>query len=110
MIRRPPRSTRTDTLFPCTTLFRSQVAGVEADLDRRRRVVDVDLLGRLGVVGAVRREGEDAAPEAELHRAGLFGGDRSEEHTSELQSLMRISYAVFCLKKKKKQHKHKNQR
>src|SRR3546814_19464468 len=75
MIRRPPRSTRTDTLFPCTTLFRSQVAGVEADLDRRRRVVDVDLLGRLGVVGAVRREGEDAAPEAELHRAGLFGGD-----------------------------------
>src|SRR3546814_11643088 len=71
MIRRPPRSTRTDTLFPYTTLFRSR--GGDADLQRRGR-------------GAARRR----------QRAG-----RSEEHTSELQSLMRISYAVFCLKKKK---------
>src|SRR3546814_5685668 len=75
MIRRPPRSTRTDTLFPYTTLFRSLA---EEDLDQRR-------VG--GVVGA-----------------GEHVGLRSQEHTSELQSLMRISYAVFCLKKKS--HKH----
>src|SRR3546814_2919076 len=93
MIRRPPRSTRTDTLFPYTTLFRSQ--DVEhhrlelLELDRleqdRRRVIFLDALDRRG-----------------LARAGHE--DRSEEHTSELQSLMRISYAVFCLKKKKKQN------
>src|SRR3546814_5419339 len=72
MIRRPPRSTRTDTLFPYTTLFRS------LDLDGGHA------LGR------------------EVAQAGQGGGvERSEEHTSELQSLMRISYAVFCLKKKK---------
>src|SRR3546814_3898739 len=71
MIRRPPRSTRTDTLFPYTTLFRSK--------DRRNRP-------RL-----CRPAG----------RAGVCRSFRSEEHTSELQSLMRISYAVFCLKKKK---------
>src|SRR3546814_6788977 len=74
MIRRPPRSTRTDTLFPYTTLFRS--AG-------RRS-------GRPGG----RRYGADDRPGAAGRPA------RSEEHTSELQSLMRISYAVFCLKKK----------
>src|SRR3546814_2445442 len=81
MIRRPPRSTRTDTLFPYTTLFRSRgrrLAGAEAG----------------GLEGLAR------LPGAEIER--LPGGaDRSEEHTSELQSLMRISYAVFCLKKKK---------
>src|SRR3546814_18698102 len=76
MIRRPPRSTRTDTLFPDTTLFRS--------IDVR----DVELTGQ-------------GAGERALARAG-GAVDRSEEHTSELQSLMRISYAVFCLKKKKK--------
>src|SRR3546814_2137291 len=73
MIRRPPRSTRTDTLFPYTTLFRSGVDHSGSGL------AQVDHRGRL-------RRGN-------LHR--------SEEHTSELQSLMRISYAVFCLKKKK---------
>src|SRR3546814_8481287 len=73
MIRRPPRSTRTDTLFPYTTLFRSAIADYDAAIER--------------------------APTADNYqqRAG-----RSEEHTSELQSLMRISYAVFCLKKNKK--------
>src|SRR3546814_7241833 len=81
MIRRPPRSTRTDTLFPYTTLFRSpQAAGKDAEGSRGKR--------RLLCPAS-------AAP------PGRQGGDRSEEHTSELQSLMRISYAVFCLKKKK---------
>src|SRR3546814_7505822 len=74
MIRRPPRSTRTDTLFPYTTLFRSLVCRTA------RRTVQ----RRLGQFRRRRRP------------------DRSEEHTSELQSLMRISYAVFCLKKKKR--------
>src|SRR3546814_6322435 len=78
MIRRPPRSTRTDTLFPYTTLFRSHPTLVEGTLVRRRlRAARSRLKQRL----------------------------RSEEHTSELQSLMRISYAVFCLKKKKKDSK-----
>src|SRR3546814_7877474 len=87
MIRRPPRSTRTDTLFPYTTLFRSRRRpGVGARPRRRRR-----LSGRAeGAWGAAR-----VAPP----RYGL--SLRSGEHTSELQSLMRISYAVFCLKKKK---------
>src|SRR3546814_4861987 len=86
MIRRPPRSTRTDTLFPYTTLFRSQVR-----LDpgfRRGTASGTDLSRR-------------ANPPRRLRDAGLGGRRRSEEHTSELQSLMRISYAVFCLKKKK---------
>src|SRR3546814_5789006 len=95
MLRRPPSSTRTDTLFPYTTLFRSGVAqprralAPDGDLDLRhaggRRA------GTRGI-GEHVQEGEAAI----LHQ-------RSEEHTSELQSLMRISYAVFCLKKKKKQ-------
>src|SRR3546814_8505739 len=80
MIRLPPRSTRTYTLFPYTTLFRS----------KRRRARDAvlprELLGD---------------PDWEM-LLDLFAAERSEEHTSELQSLMRISYAVFCLKKKKK--------
>src|SRR3546814_1819427 len=76
MIRRPPRSTRTDTLFPYTTLFRSHHAGCEAET---------------GVV---------AQKEAWLRADELQQVARLEEHTSELQSLMRISYAVFCLNKK----------
>src|SRR3546814_9973333 len=80
MIRRPPRSTRTDTLFPYTTLFRSARQGQG--------------------VGSIRRR---ARPAAAPPRRGPLR--RSEEHTSELQSLMRISYAVFCLKKKKNQKK-----
>src|SRR3546814_19890799 len=75
MIRRPPRSTRTDTLFPYTTLFRSV---------RLHRPHAAGARPRLGVV----------------HRCTPTPRQRSEEHTSELQSLMRISYAVFCLKKK----------
>src|SRR3546814_1883910 len=126
MIRRPPRSTRTDTLFPYTTLFRSVVelaaqvvvghgaaGGIAGDrhaLDHRVRVVtqDVAILGgpRLGLVGVA----EDVLLHAAVlgHEAPLQAGrERSEEHTSELQSLMRISYAVFCLKKKH-QHIHKH--
>src|SRR3546814_19904821 len=86
MIRRPPRSTRTDTLFPYTTLFRSH-AGREKP--SQEGVAGAHLGDRLDP----RRLGADA----EL--------GRSEEHTSELQSLMRISYAVFCLKNKKNNHK-----
>src|SRR3546814_14570895 len=81
MIRRPPRSTRTDTLFPYTTLFRSDRSG-EQRIARRCRPRD---------------ERWPVADQPEQP-----GRCRSEEHTSELQSLMRISYAVFCLKKKKK--------
>src|SRR3546814_10570045 len=79
MIRRPPRSTRTDTLFPYTTLFRSLVHEAVAE-------DDCPVVHQLGGLEA-----------AQLAKAAM----RSEEHTSELQSLMRISYAVFCLKKKK---------
>src|SRR3546814_5982395 len=95
MIRRPPRSTRTDTLFPYTTLFRSHhlrdmIADADAVPFPDRPVERADLRGLR------RRAGDRAA--APILRRRL---DRSEEHTSELQSLMRISYAVFCLKKKK---------
>src|SRR3546814_7366827 len=107
MIRRPPVSTRTDTLFPYTTLFRS-LAGLEVEqvvakrqiqqlaLPAKQSVFGIELAGifRIGwrVVGQVRRV-------FDFWHGGR--GRRSEEHTSELQSLMRISYAVFCLKKKK---------
>src|SRR3546814_8819305 len=83
MIRRPPRSTRTDTLFPYTTLFRSDQPADDLDVggvDRARRARAVTVQSLAAVQDTV--------------------ADRSEEHTSELQSLMRISYAVFCLKKK----------
>src|SRR3546814_6218119 len=106
MIRLPPRSTRTDTLFPYTTLFRSLR---QAQQQRHRDVAAV-------VLDQVEVAAGDAEPLGELrlcHAAGAaqaaqLGADphrRSEEHTSELQSLMRISYAVLCLKKKKI-HKH----
>src|SRR3546814_1011872 len=93
MRRRPPRSTRTDTLFPYTTLFRSGVLGLEL----HRVAAPAQALHRHLVAKA---RDDDLA-------AARLGGlvHRSEEHTSELQSLMRISYAVFCLKKKK-QTKH----
>src|SRR3546814_18056358 len=80
MMRRPPRSTRTDTLFPYTTLFRSRIPDV-ADPCRSSQLA----------------RDQPASP-----RENWKSARRSEEHTSELQSLMRISYAVFCLKKKKK--------
>src|SRR3546814_6196754 len=101
MIRLPPRSTRTDTLFPYTTLFRSlSEAGPPPGEERpcllaRRGDGHPHLAGDLppGAGGSLE------APEDALQRPPL---PRSEEHTSELQSLMRISYAVFCLKKTKK--------
>src|SRR3546814_6245383 len=122
MIRRPPRSTRTDTLFPYTTLFRS----VAQRVDRHQAVHPLiertieDVLASLGegdclaeeiveVVGGHARLME-RVHERVVFLAGLLHPQhlveeevRSEEHTSELQSLMRISYAVFCSKKKKQQ-------
>src|SRR3546814_5692710 len=101
MIRRPPRSTRTDTLFPYTTLFRS-AAPPHVDrgrLRRTRRLRRSD--GRGAGVGGDRRHHRRRAEH--VPRPRLSPCRRSEEHTSELQSLMRISYAVFCLKKKNKQ-------
>src|SRR3546814_5975264 len=105
MIRRPPRSTRTDTLFPYTTLFRSRA---------------VDACGRhhcgcgSAAGGTPQHEGKrvddqqrasaDSDHAGRGNRPGAVLPVRSEEHTSELQSLMRISYAVFCLKKKNKRH------
>src|SRR3546814_1711143 len=125
MIRRPPRSTRTDTLFPYTTLFRSLFAVDEV----------ITGFGRTGPLFACEHEG--LTPDILTVAKGLTAGyapmgatflsdriyraiadntppgvavghgmTRSEEHTSELQSLIRNSYAVFCLKKKKKEHQH----
>src|SRR3546814_13077837 len=100
MIRRPPRSTRPDTLFPYTTLFRSRAHLLRAVLEGisyNLRVI-LEALTSQGGVTAIRVIGGGA-------RGQLWNrilADRSEEHTSELQSLMRISYAVFCLKKKNK--------
>src|SRR3546814_10898307 len=101
MIRRPPRSTRTDTLFPYTTLFRSCDVIVNPDNG------DLEIWRTRVVVEDEFSEDDDLEIElAEARKvdADLEVGDdfRSEEHTSELQSLMRISYAVFCLKKKNK--------
>src|SRR3546814_1594176 len=87
MIRRPPRSTRTDTLFPYTTLFRS----------REGKDATQGMSGRRGFPPS-----PPAHPAAARSATSAQAAIRSEEHTSELQSLMRISYAVFCLKKKKK--------
>src|SRR3546814_2114760 len=88
MIRRPPRSTRTDTLFPYTTLFRSGAARADREAVLAARHLADRRNHRSGAAGEAFGE--------------LAAFRRSEEHTSELQSLMRISYAVFCLKKKKK--------
>src|SRR3546814_4735549 len=154
MLRRPPRSTRTDTLFPYTTLFRFNVG--DAQLDGQPDIPGADIVEHLPVIvdqvhlvhrqyhvaDAKQRNDVAVAPRlrqqafarvdqhhgkvggggAGGHVAGvllmpgaigddelsLVGVERSEEHTSELQSLMRISYAVFCLKKKKKKTIHKN--
>src|SRR3546814_13951793 len=107
MIRRPPRSTRTDTLFPYTTLFRS--TDRRGDLLRILRPhARVLILAPIAVGPAVESTFTDGCEivwnkvRAEFV-AFVHHCPRSEEHTSELQSLMRISYAVFCLKKKKKQ-------
>src|SRR3546814_3190660 len=102
MIRRPPRSTRTDTLFPYTTLFRSERCHPLSPDGRR--------LLRPENGGRCRCSGRDHRARDEPPGTAPLVAGRSEEHTSELQSLMRISYAVFCLKKKKKQTKKKSNR
>src|SRR3546814_2367984 len=99
MIRRPPRSTRTDTLFPYTTLFRSVHWSDSAWISAR--VADGLVLLSPDAASSIL----DQQVQALGTRVTEF---RSEEHTSELQSLMRISYAVFCLKKKKKERKIEN--
>src|SRR3546814_5626870 len=97
MIRRPPRSTRTYTLFPSTTLFRSQPGLLHQPAAQCGA-------GRAGAARAAQRGAVGGRGNRHLRRAvadlQLRQLPRSEEHTSELQSLMRISYAVFCLKKK----------
>src|SRR3546814_6130083 len=93
MIRRPPRSTRTDTLFPYPTLFRSPGSAVSHHGPAQQAARPV------GGAGTARPRGRRRGNLRQGSRRQRF---RSEEHTSELQSLMRISYAVFCLKKKKK--------
>src|SRR3546814_4754884 len=101
MIRPPPRSTRTDTLFPYTTLFRSPCDRAPAGRHPGRRTDgQADEETQAAAQGPDRAAGVGPDP----GRAGVEDAslDRSEEHTSELQSLMRISYAVFCLKKKTK--------
>src|SRR3546814_4758758 len=115
MIRPPPRSTRTDTLFPYTTLFRSDDF-IADDIGRRAR----DVEGPRNLVGGLDGLGHGLGAHIELQRHRRqpqigCGGQRhllihlrSEEHTSELQSLMRISYAVFCLKKKKQNNNEYN--
>src|SRR3546814_2446391 len=106
MIRRPPRSTRTDTLFPYTTLFRSRPrADGAAHLRQRelpglRRSVPGAALPRGPVVPDRLHRRRRVRHRRRVHRLDGEGRARSEEHTSELQSLMRISYAVFCCKKK----------
>src|SRR3546814_6607722 len=97
MIRRPPRSTRTDTLFPYTTLFRSGSGGVGSAGGLFDGLVDG---AEHALSGGVAHLDAQAVAEAQERRPGGAVPQRSEEHTSELQSLMRISYAVFCLKKK----------
>src|SRR3546814_4769193 len=121
MVRRPPRSTRTDTLFPYTTLFRSRNPGADMPIEKTSKIwmdgtlVDWDeakvhvlthtLHYGSGVFEGIRAYPTSRGPAifrltdhmGRLHDSAM----RSEEHTSELQSLMRISYAVFCLKKKK---------
>src|SRR3546814_14716755 len=129
MIRRPPRSTRTDTLFPYTTLFRSilewPTGPVEESLARTLRLIAgfyklknaeertktaAEHARKYDEAAAKVAKGEEPRIKAAkalvaAHAAGVaLIGERSEEHTSELQSLMRNSYAVFCLKKKTKKH------
>src|SRR3546814_1256227 len=94
MLRRPPRSTRTDTLFPYTTLFRSNEIAIALD-ERGQYCGDEFDDGFLAAVCFGIERGVLLQHQMQI-------GSRSEEHTSELQSLMRISYAVFCLKKNKK--------
>src|SRR3546814_2068752 len=110
MIRRPPRSTRTDTLFPYTTLFRSvtyfPVDNQTLEYMRRtnRSEEQIDLVEDYCKENLLWRTGNEDIQYSHVLELDL--NTRSEEHTSELQSLMRISYAVFCLKKKINKHEH----
>src|SRR3546814_4003252 len=114
MIRRPPRSTRTDTLFPYTTLFRSLAIErferpgslEQAAIDQDRAAVMFKLHARACDCPRGAVEGDPGLVIRHCTCSKLAG--RSEEHTSELQSLMRISYAVFCLKKKNTTHTRQN--
>src|SRR3546814_1817679 len=112
MIRRPPRSTRTDTLFPYTTLFGAAFClgncSSMTPIERRHAATEATLAkyrdqpfkwGRYDCARVIAHQAKKPGHKVSLSKAG----SRSEEHTSELQSLMRISYAVFCLKTKKKQ-------
>src|SRR3546814_8546928 len=101
MIRLPPRSTRTDTLFPYSTLFRSKDQCRVFGKHLVRPDIEIDVAE---VQQAQRKAGNDVArlPATTFNDQVQEDQDRSEEHTSELQSLMRISYAVFCLKKTRK--------
>src|SRR3546814_7380225 len=120
MLRRPPWSTRTDTLFPYPTLFRAfgrrgvaclggevclaeggqhRIAAIGRIAERRQHRARLAGIARLG-----QPEGLGVAIRLLAAQLQIVGAPRSEEHTSELQSLMRISYAVFCLKKKKEKH------
>src|SRR3546814_16278126 len=108
MIRRPPKLTRTDTLFPYTTLFRSidilqvekRIRGrVKKQMEKSQR--DYYLNEQVKAIQKELGEGEEGADIEELEKKITAAQLRSEEHTSELQSLMRISYAVYCLKNKK---------
>src|SRR3546814_2237364 len=117
MIRRPPRSTRTDTLFPYTTLFRSNRLSKKYLLGANQLTIRFEVLDHNEPVQADRNNprlffnSHERSDRSRVQRALRQQSCRSEEHTSELQSLMRISYAVFCLKKKKKQiiKRHKTQ-
>src|SRR3546814_4207074 len=107
MIRRPPRSTRTDTLFPYTTLFRSSFPGFGAGFAARPQyIVNPSNDAWFGIAGPPQNLAQARLRAIEMGLP-VIRTTRSEEHTSELQSLMRISYAVFCLKKKK-QNTHNN--
>src|SRR3546814_9702784 len=123
MFRRPPRSTRTDTLFPYTTLFRSGpffLQRLKKNSASTSSAPTEKLRSPLWLRGFVRNNFQSRRPPTHSPSiSSTQAGTRSEEHTSELQSLMRISYAVFCLKKKKQennkhtpilQHKTKNNR
>src|SRR3546814_3060850 len=109
MVRRPPRSTRTDTLFPYTTLFRSSNSPFSpgGDTMTRRRTRFAPPVRRRSALVLLTTAALVAAACSDPPTSGGNGVERSEEHTSELQSLMRISYAVFCLKKKKQQMNYK---
>src|SRR3546814_1857414 len=101
MIRRPPRSTRTDTLFPYTTLFRSMIQAAQVRAARALlgwRQEDLAQAAKIGLATIARIEQGEGTVQGNFSTIMK----RSEEHTSELQSLMRNSYAVFCLKKKNK--------